>query len=55
VVPKVKTVPVGILGTAEDATLGLIVTGPDVESAMKCYCCRKKIAHYSGATELNYR
>jgi HAE1 family hydrophobic/amphiphilic exporter-1 len=27
---KVKTVPVGILGTAEDATLGLIVTGPDV-------------------------
>lgn len=32
---KVKTVPVGILGTAEDATLGLIVTGPNVESAMK--------------------
>jgi hypothetical protein len=22
---------IGILGTAEDATLGLIVTGPDVE------------------------
>jgi HAE1 family hydrophobic/amphiphilic exporter-1 len=32
---KVKTVPVGILGTAENATLGLIVTGPSVESAMK--------------------
>ena len=32
---KVKTVPVGILGTAEDAKLGLIVTGPNVESAMK--------------------
>jgi HAE1 family hydrophobic/amphiphilic exporter-1 len=25
---KVKTVPVGILGTAEDAKLKLIVTGP---------------------------
>ncbi|MDQ5929924.1 MAG: hypothetical protein QG594_1705, partial [Bacteroidota bacterium] len=32
---KVKTVPVGILGTAEEATLALIVTGPSVESAMK--------------------
>ena len=32
---KVKTVPVGIMGSAEDATLGLIVTGPNVESAMK--------------------
>lgn len=32
---KVKTMPVGILGTAENATLGLIVTGPSVESAMK--------------------
>ncbi|WP_029271589.1 efflux RND transporter permease subunit [Flavobacterium sp. KJJ] len=31
---KVKTVPVGILGTAEDATLGLIVTGPSTEAAM---------------------
>jgi HAE1 family hydrophobic/amphiphilic exporter-1 len=31
---KVKTVPVGILGTAENATLALIVTGPSVESAM---------------------
>jgi hydrophobe/amphiphile efflux-1 (HAE1) family protein len=32
---KVKTVPVGILGTAEDAALQLIVTGPSVEEAMK--------------------
>ena len=32
---KVKTVPVGILGTAENATLGLIVTGPSTEAAMK--------------------
>jgi HAE1 family hydrophobic/amphiphilic exporter-1 len=32
---KVKTVPVGILGTADNATLGLIVTGPNVERAMK--------------------
>ncbi len=32
---KVKTVPVGILGTPENAKLGLVVTGPNVESAMK--------------------
>ncbi|HEY6144041.1 MAG TPA: efflux RND transporter permease subunit [Flavobacterium sp.] len=31
---KVKTVPVGILGTAEDAALQLIVTGPSTEAAM---------------------
>ncbi|WP_281636543.1 efflux RND transporter permease subunit [Flavobacterium marginilacus] len=31
---KVKTVPVGILGTADNATLGLIVTGPSTEVAM---------------------
>jgi HAE1 family hydrophobic/amphiphilic exporter-1 len=43
---KVKTVP-GILGTAEDATLGLIVTGPDVESAMNLLLLPKRIAHYS--------
>jgi HAE1 family hydrophobic/amphiphilic exporter-1 len=40
---KVKTVPVGILGTAEDATLGLIVTGPDVESANEICYCRKEL------------
>ncbi|HSD06502.1 efflux RND transporter permease subunit [Flavobacterium sp.] len=31
---KVKTVPVGITGTAQNATLGLIVTGSSTESAM---------------------
>ena len=31
---KVKTVPVGILGTAEDAKLQLIVTGPSTPEAM---------------------
>ncbi|TDE05065.1 efflux RND transporter permease subunit [Flavobacterium hiemivividum] len=31
---KVKTVPVGILGTAEDAPIALIVTGTSLESAM---------------------
>jgi HAE1 family hydrophobic/amphiphilic exporter-1 len=39
-----KTVPVGILGTAEDATLGLIVTGPDVESAMNFAAAEKNCA-----------
>jgi HAE1 family hydrophobic/amphiphilic exporter-1 len=29
-----KTVPVGILGTAEDAPIALIVTGTSLESAM---------------------
>lgn len=32
---KVKTVPVGIMGTAENATLQLVVLGPNVDSAMK--------------------
>lgn len=32
---KIKTVPVGIIGTAENASLALVVTGPNVESAMK--------------------
>jgi HAE1 family hydrophobic/amphiphilic exporter-1 len=47
----VKTVPVGILGTAEDATLGLIVTGPDVESAMK-FAIAEKLRTIPGATEI---
>jgi HAE1 family hydrophobic/amphiphilic exporter-1 len=50
---KVKTVPVGILGTAEDATLGLIVTGPDVESNEICYCCRKELRTIPGEIELS--
>jgi hydrophobe/amphiphile efflux-1 (HAE1) family protein len=50
---KVKTVPVGILGTAEDATLGLIVTGPDVESAMKfAIAAEKELRTIPGATEI---
>jgi HAE1 family hydrophobic/amphiphilic exporter-1 len=31
---KVKTVPVGILGTPDNAKIRLIVTGPDTEAAM---------------------
>jgi HAE1 family hydrophobic/amphiphilic exporter-1 len=50
---KVKTVPVGILGTAEDATLGLIVTGPDVASAMKfAIAAEKELRTIPGATEI---
>jgi HAE1 family hydrophobic/amphiphilic exporter-1 len=30
----VKTVPVSILGSAEQAPLALIVTGPDLDSVM---------------------
>jgi HAE1 family hydrophobic/amphiphilic exporter-1 len=36
---KVKTVPVGILGTAEDAPIALIVTGTSLESAMVLQSC----------------
>jgi len=50
---KIKTVPVGILGTAEDATLGLIVTGPNVESAMKfAVAAEKELRTIPGATEI---
>ena len=50
---KVKTVPVGILGTAEDATIGLIVTGADVESAMKfAKAAEKELRTIPGATEI---
>lgn len=50
---KVKTVPVGIMGTAENATLGLIVTGPSVESAM-AYAKKAEAALRSipGTTEI---
>jgi HAE1 family hydrophobic/amphiphilic exporter-1 len=51
---KVKTVP-WYFRTAEDATLGLIVTGPDVESAMKFAMLPKKLRTIPGATEMNYR
>jgi len=50
---KVKTVPVGILGTAEDATLGLIVTGPNVESAMEfAKAAENELRTIPGATEI---
>ncbi|OCB74312.1 efflux RND transporter permease subunit [Flavobacterium crassostreae] len=50
---KVKTVPVGILGTAENATLGLIVTGPSVESAMKfAKQAEAELRTIAGATEI---
>lgn len=50
---KVKTVPVGILGTAEDATLGLIVTGPSVASAMKfAKLAEAELRKIPGTTEI---
>jgi hydrophobe/amphiphile efflux-1 (HAE1) family protein len=50
---KVKTVPVGILGTAENATLGLIVTGPSVESAMKfAKLAEAELRKIPGTTEI---
>jgi hydrophobe/amphiphile efflux-1 (HAE1) family protein len=50
---KVKTVPVGILGTAEDAKLGLIVTGPNVESAMKfAKVAQAELRKIPGTTEI---
>ena len=50
---KVKTVPVGILGTADNATLGLIVTGPNVESAMKfAKLAEAELQKIPGTTEI---
>ena len=50
---KVKTVPVGLLGTAEDATLGLIVTGSSLESAMAfAKQAEAELYKIPGATEI---
>ncbi|MFV8325696.1 efflux RND transporter permease subunit [Flavobacterium sp. ZS1P14] len=50
---KVKTVPVGILGTAQDATLGLIVTGSSLESAMAfAKQAEAELYKIPGATEI---
>ena len=50
---KVKTVPVGILGTAQDATLGLIVTGQNIESAMKfAKLAEAELRKIPGTTEI---
>jgi HAE1 family hydrophobic/amphiphilic exporter-1 len=48
---KVKTVPVGILGTAEDAPIALIVTGTSLESAMIfAKAAEKELNKIPGAT-----
>ena len=50
---KVKTVPVGIMGTAENAKLGLVVTGPDVASAMKfAKLAEAELRKIPGTTEI---
>jgi HAE1 family hydrophobic/amphiphilic exporter-1 len=50
---KVKTVPVGILGTAQDATLGLIITGSSLESAMAfAKLAEAELYKIPGATEI---
>lgn len=50
---KVKTVPVGILGTAENAKLGLIVTGPSTEVAMAfAKLAEAELRSIPGATEI---
>src|SRR5690606_19646246 len=49
---KVKTVPVSILGMAEQAPIELIVTGPDLDSVL-AYAeeARLVLANIPGATE----
>lgn len=50
---KVKTVPVSILGSAEDAPLGLVVTGPNLDSVMRfANAAKDKLAGIKGATEI---
>ena len=50
---KVKTVPVGILGTPDNAKLGLIVTGPDTKSAMAfAKLAEAELRTIPGATEI---
>ena len=50
---KVKTVPVGLLGSAENATLALVVTGPNVESAMKfAKLAELELRKIAGTTEI---
>lgn len=48
---KIKTVPVGIIGTAEDAPIALVVTGPSLESAMTfAKAAEKELNKIPGAT-----
>jgi HAE1 family hydrophobic/amphiphilic exporter-1 len=50
---KVKTVPVSILGSAEQAPLALIVTGPDLDSAMVfANAAMDQLRTVPGATEI---
>jgi hydrophobic/amphiphilic exporter-1 (mainly G- bacteria), HAE1 family len=50
---KVKTVPVSILGSAERAPLALIVTGPDLDSAMTfAKAAMNELRKIPGATEM---
>lgn len=50
---KVTTVPIGIIGTAEAATLELIVTGPNVESAMEfAKLAEAELQKIPGTTEI---
>lgn len=50
---KVKTVPVSILGSAENAPLGLVVTGPNLDSVL-AYAnqAMAKLQTIKGATEI---
>ncbi|WP_017259690.1 efflux RND transporter permease subunit [Pedobacter arcticus] len=50
---KVKTVPISILGTAENAPIQLIVMGSDLDSALKyAESAQKVLASIPGATEI---
>ncbi|MGE9310075.1 efflux RND transporter permease subunit [Niabella sp. CJ426] len=50
---KVKTVPVSILGSAENAPLGLVVTGPNLDSVMRfANDAKDKLGGIKGATEI---
>lgn len=50
---KVKTVPVSIMGTAEQAPLALVVTGPDLDSVLKfAQAAMDQLRNIEGATEM---
>jgi HAE1 family hydrophobic/amphiphilic exporter-1 len=50
---KVKTVPVSILGSAEQAPLALVVTGANLDSVMRfAELAKQKLSGISGATEI---
>jgi HAE1 family hydrophobic/amphiphilic exporter-1 len=50
---KVKTVPVSILGSAEQAPLALIVTGPELDSVMVfARSAMNELKTVQGATEV---